>query len=82
MGAKMTAWVSQTHKRESGAILNVPNPQMRKKYDLPTNEKKFKKMSKGCQNDCKDVPGPEMRMRHQFGRPNTTNEKKTRFPHK
>ena len=55
---------------------------MRKKYDLPTNEKNLRKSQKGCQNDRMDVPNPQMRIRHQFGLPKPTNEKKVRFTHK
>ena len=52
--------------------MDVPNPRMRKKYDLPTNEKNLKKSQKGRHNDRMDVPNPEMRMRHQVGRSKPT----------
>ena len=48
MGAKMTAWTPPTQKWDWGTILDDPNPQMRKKYDLPTNEKNLKNVNKGA----------------------------------
>ena len=62
--------------------IDVPNPQMRKKYDLPTNEKILKKSQNGCQNDRMDASNPEMRLRYHFGCPKPTNEKKKQFTHK
>ena len=38
----------------------------------------LKKSQKGCQNDRKDVPNPQMRIRYQFGPPKPTNEKTRR----